>query len=358
LTNFSNLKDLTIVVLTCDRPDFVIRQIGFWGGYECSLLIVDGSAEPNRTIGHAEQKNVSYLHSPNSFQERMLLAINHVNTEFVVLIPDDEFMIPAALDKFIGILKLDFELSSIQGRALSFWVSRGTFVCKNQYKKFRDFQFSKKIWKVRLYDFWSSENGYVVHYPVYSLMRSFQWKKLMSLVYEEKLNNAYAYEIKLNLLSPLFINSAVTNTLYWLRSEENPPNSSEFFDRSVRFSKWYLDPQNASDVREFLVGVFSSVKKLDLDILEEDLVLAVTNILDRYSLLESEKKLNVASTQGRFSRGFKRFRVRFETASLIAFKRCFNFSPAVYRLKRASVDVDSRELIKISELVQVFHNGI
>lgn len=358
MTNFTNLNDLTIVVLTCDRPDFVIRQIGFWDSYECSLLIVDGSSEPNRSIGYADQKNVSYLYSPSSFQERMLLAISHVNTEFVVLIPDDEFMIPAALDKFIGILKFDFELSSIQGRALSFWVSRGTFVCKNQYRKFRNFQFSKKLWKVRLYDFWSSENGYVVNYPVYSLMRSFQWKKLMSLVYEEKLNNAYAYEIKLNLLSPLFINSAVTNTLYWLRSEENPPNSSEFFDRNVRFSKWYRDPQNAPDVNRFLGGVSSSVKKLDLEIREEDLVLAVTNILDRYSLVESEKKLNVAYTQGRLSRGFKRFRIRLEAASLIALKRCFNFSPAVYRLKRASVDVDSRELTKISKLVELFHNGI
>ena len=92
------MKKLTIVIPTYNRHPYLIRSINYWSlvlnqYQEFTLLILDGRKKLDYQKYFHE--SITYFHNPVSVHER-LQAGEMINTDMVVMISDDEFLLPSA----------------------------------------------------------------------------------------------------------------------------------------------------------------------------------------------------------------------------------------------------------------------
>ncbi|NDI10803.1 MAG: hypothetical protein EBY74_07430 [Actinobacteria bacterium] len=80
----SRLGDLTIVIPSFGRQDFLTRQISYWSASEVNLLILDGS-ERAMPLGSLPSR-VNYVHMPTDFFQRMQAAADYVTTPYAALL--------------------------------------------------------------------------------------------------------------------------------------------------------------------------------------------------------------------------------------------------------------------------------
>ena len=247
----SLLSNLTIVVISLNRQNYIQRQIQFWSRTSVNLLIVDGSkTQADLDLGAKISSKIRYVHSPGSYRDRSLLAAGLIETEYVAQLADDEFFIPSALSEFVEALQEDSSIDAIQGRTVRFFEKNGSMIGARQYEDFRDDLGCNVRGIEGVKSFWS--DNYVINYPIYSVMRVSVYVKMIRSTYSNPCENAYGYEIRYNLLFPFWFTTKVFNTLFWLRSNENDPISDIGFDRSSRFSSWFLNPNNREEKNLFL----------------------------------------------------------------------------------------------------------
>ena len=278
-----SLSNLTVVVISLDRQHCLQRQVNYWENTNVNLLIIDGSTQPTLlSVGESELTRIRYVHSPASYRERSLLAAELIETEYVAQLPDDEFLIPSALSGFVKVLQDDLSVDSVQGRTVRFIEKTGLLFGAKQYEQFKDDQDQRLIGIEAVKSFWSG--NYVNSFPIYSVMRAQVYKKMIVNTYSQPCENAYGYEIRYNLLFPFWFTTRVMDTLFWLRSNENDPISDIGFDRSNKFSSWFLNPENSESRKLYLhqtVSVLGLEESAELKTISE-----MEEILLRYSLRE------------------------------------------------------------------------
>jgi len=115
------LQRLTLVIPTYERQDFVLRLMNYWLDKGPHLIILDGSAKPIEPARlDIFGSHIQYLHRPVGMYQRLLEALDLVQTEFAVLAGDDEFYVPSAVAACIKELDEDDGLVACCGRALGF----------------------------------------------------------------------------------------------------------------------------------------------------------------------------------------------------------------------------------------------
>ena len=112
---------LTVVILSRSRPDYLARQLAYWARVPARVLIMDGSDEPlgsatwelAESLGH-----VDYRYRPASIPERLREAADALETEYAVMLGDDEFHLPHGLSTAIQRLDEDPFLAGCIGQSL------------------------------------------------------------------------------------------------------------------------------------------------------------------------------------------------------------------------------------------------
>ncbi len=98
-SKFPLLEKLTIIVPTYNRQEFALRYMHYWSETKVTIIIIDGSKKSlEPAVLKKLKKNIIYIHNPIGIYQRLLAAIKHINTEYVLLGCDDEFYIPSALN--------------------------------------------------------------------------------------------------------------------------------------------------------------------------------------------------------------------------------------------------------------------
>lgn len=278
-----SLSNLTIVVISLDRQQCLQRQISYWENTDVNLLIIDGSAQPTLLeVGEIERTRIRYVHSPGSYRERSLLAAELIETEYVAQLPDDEFFISSALSGFVEILQGDSSVDSIQGRTVRFIERNGVLLGAKQYEQFKDNQDKHLTGIEAVKSFWSG--NYVKSFPIYSVMRAQVYKKMIVNTYSQPCENAYGYEIRYNLLYPFWHTTRMVDVLFWLRSSENDPVSEIGFNRTEKFSSWFLNPDNLEKKNTY---IDQTVAALNIEDFEKPSVIEqFDEILLAYALRE------------------------------------------------------------------------
>ena len=364
----SDLSDFTVVVISLNRQRYLQRQVDFWSSTNAHLVIIDGSlSEAQLLIPAAAQHRIRYMNIPQSIEARFLLSTNLVTTNFVAVLPDDEFFIPSAIEGFIKRLNSDLSIDAIMGRTLRFTHKAGVVLGAVQYKSFRNPVDEKERGIQGVKNFWS-EDGYVVNYPIYSIMRADVYKNLFGKVFSGKYENAYSYEIKLHLVFPYLYRSIVVDTLYWLRSNENDPVSINSFDRTKRFSSWFMDASKLAGREQFIDDVVNS---LSADCLEQERELIykeIEAILVSYSNSDLAKVVNNSTSSidklSRFVRKFASAQIRSFVISCLP-KRALmrhgyeleKIEDVVEKMEKNSVLVDHDQINLIRQLITTFHKS-
>ena len=109
----SKLRLLSLIIPTFNRHKFAIRSMQFWSGSPITVYVLDGSktAIENKEICDLSD-NIKYMHLPIPYEKRLMTGISKVKTQYCVMLSDDEFHLPTALNECILELENDHSLSA------------------------------------------------------------------------------------------------------------------------------------------------------------------------------------------------------------------------------------------------------
>jgi glycosyltransferase domain-containing protein len=111
---------LTIIIPTYKRPHFLKRILNYYHGVKHPIIVADSSPSPSKAP-NKNTSNLRYLHTPelNPFI-KVRQALKHVQTPYVVLCADDDFISQSGLQEATNFLEQNKDYDSVQGHMISF----------------------------------------------------------------------------------------------------------------------------------------------------------------------------------------------------------------------------------------------
>ncbi len=241
---------LTVVILSYERQEFLLRQTVYWGNDAAKLVIVDGSAQPLSKYAQetlSTQPNIKYLHYPKSLTTRLALAASHIDTPYAVFLGDDEFLLKDGLSRAISKLESDPELVACIGQSLGFYLSKNGTVCTyGQGYPHWKYEMVQDDMRERLLSAMANYNAATC----YAVLRAPVWGK--SLGHIQDWSSPYAGEMQQALSTYIWGKLTTVDEVYWMRSHENAPVSTKGFNRKLLFRDWWLSPKFKSERERFV----------------------------------------------------------------------------------------------------------
>jgi glycosyltransferase domain-containing protein len=256
-----DLSDLTIIIPSYNRHDYVIRNMSFWSSTNATVHVLDGSDNKlEKHISYNFSPNIHYHHYPVSFAERISKASALINTKYAVLLGDDDMFLKTGLRSCIDELENNNQIISCIGRTMSFYCNNEILFGDLEYKEMENYEvscndpFQRMIFHM---------NPYCCSI-LYSVTRSDHWKKAASLVSLSVFPDPGLVELQFELAICFLGKSKVIPNLMWMRSYENP---SLYDGKQISFHNWWHDI-NYTHLKNNLISNFS--KTLNYENLYQD----------------------------------------------------------------------------------------
>ena len=251
------LSNLTIVVPTYHRPNDVLKTIKFWSGKGPRLVVLDGSPTPVKDEGLFDSvKGLTYVHLPGPIQSRLVHSTQHIQTDYVTLMGDDEVLMPSSLAASIRELEGNPELASCLGWSVGFkyHLSKGSVTRIQGFPVYLGLQFLDNNQE-------SAQERLLAHFSRYVPSNVYSVVRASAFLNATKLINApgervYAIaELEYEIAILYQGGNRVLPNLHWLRNlggtgdhREDDPDTN----RQKRFFEWFLDPEYSGWREEFL----------------------------------------------------------------------------------------------------------
>jgi len=243
----TGLGELTIIVPTYRRPQFVLRQFKYWKGSDAKVVVLDGSPEPLVVPPDLLIANVSYVHLPKTITERLASVRPYVTTPYCAMLGDDEFFVFSGLRSALALLDSDSSILGCVGRNLYFFVDQGRFLLKDAYRQWRPFSDPASTLNQRLDEDLPPNKTHMAHYAI---MRSAQWTQIMEDAYRQPFSSTYVHERLVNLQRAILGRTVILEDLLWFRSMENR-NIVTSVEGGPGFLAWALDPKSADEIAQY-----------------------------------------------------------------------------------------------------------
>lgn len=277
----SEFSNLTVIVPTYgDRHGFVARTATHWSNTDARLIVVDES----RTCMPLAQQALlpslaSYHHVPSLlYLERLQHAIEIAETEFVVICPDDNFLVQATARKCITTLDANSDLLACSG--IYCWFSRfGNMVtCLENLSDLSQSQGRSNDRRERLIASCHS----IFFYGVMRRSAMQACLRMLAPRYSAASVGFHVVQFGLAYLG----NWDSVRELMWFRSYEGEDRfaSSRGIDRAVTFHSWYTEPAYALEV-EGALSRMASLLAQETHAAEPDIRLALRDVCEYNSEL-------------------------------------------------------------------------
>jgi glycosyltransferase domain-containing protein len=298
---------------------------------------------------------------PIGLLKRLEIASNLIKTKYCILLGDDEFFIPSALNSAIKTLDKDNKLVACCGQSIGFWPGKiASWLPKSPillshiiYPERKGYSISQNNPQKRM----------VMHMEnysptsIYSVVRTSDWKKVMSILTKKEFCAYGIFELQFELAISYLGKTKVLDELFWLRSAENENIQGTDLSLQIEnsFEKWWVDPKKSTEHREFLQiigdGLSDDINAVD------DIMKYVKISFDSYLKFSKARQLsNLSSLRNKF---FFSFPVKFQ----MFLKNIFLYrgigkplEENIREMKRSGTKVDINELMKIEKLVLEFHS--
>jgi glycosyltransferase domain-containing protein len=124
--------ELTVVIPTRNRPRHLRALLRFLrdNGMTCPAIVADSSDdEPAGQLKEAVGSLAELVHFPATVPvlEKMIAAVERVQTPFVVMLPDDDITLPHAIEASLAFLSKNPDYVAAQGHVLDFGIDGATF---------------------------------------------------------------------------------------------------------------------------------------------------------------------------------------------------------------------------------------
>lgn len=244
------LSVLSVVVPTYNRQKFAIRQMNYWKEFSAQVIIIDGSESPvSKDFIDNLPINITYYHMPISLNERLLRSVELVKTKYVMLLGDDEFYIPSAVNECISELEKDMNIVSCMGLAAQFWIApNGKVLGREIYERLLGHNVDQNSASDRI----SYHMGNYVCSTIYGVMRENVWKNNILFLSDKKFTAPVTVELQFELGTCIQGKSKVIDKLMWLRSGENPPTVTKDRNLEIDFLAWYNNKLYKNELKVFI----------------------------------------------------------------------------------------------------------
>lgn len=113
-------QSLTLLIPTHNRHVYLDRILDYYKDSEYALIIADSTAEAYRGITEANPL-IKYLHMPGiGLPGKIDLALQGIQTPYVAMCADDDFLIPDGIVACVGFLEQHRDVAAAQGNMLSY----------------------------------------------------------------------------------------------------------------------------------------------------------------------------------------------------------------------------------------------
>ena len=227
------LKNLTLIVCSYQRHDYLKNLIKYWWDTEVSVIILDNSKnELDLSFCKNKKIKIDYMncYNVNGF-ERLKIANKRIKTKFVLLHHDDDVFLKSTLIKCIKFLIDKKEYVAIRGLEYDFWFKNKKIVgdLKRQISKnesLLDKNFINR--KKKLMENFNS-------ILIFSLIRVEAWKSSINFLKRNKLDYYHVWEIFFSFSILYFGKVKVIKYPFILRNKINLP---------IRYNEKVDTPEN------------------------------------------------------------------------------------------------------------------
>jgi glycosyltransferase domain-containing protein len=206
---------------TFNRSFYAKRSIDFWSNTNVNLIVMDGSKEPIESkYIDCLAANVTYIHSQTSWVDRILAGSNLSRTPYTMLVNDDEFFLPSALEYMIDYLDNDKSISCVKGSSAVFSRVYNSNFYRLIYSDYDQVNLSSESYLERI-------KNLLVPYKAVSLFGIIRTEVFKISVQVAKkfsqIPTVDSWELGFVIANSYQGKVKVLPILYWLRSIENPP---------------------------------------------------------------------------------------------------------------------------------------
>ena len=112
------INSCSIILISHERHHLLKKSFQYYKRYFNNIIILDSSKLSSRKL---YKKKTSYFHLHGfSLTEKILFGLKKTKLDFVLIVPDDDFVFPVAVSRGIKFLKKNNDYISYGGRYFSF----------------------------------------------------------------------------------------------------------------------------------------------------------------------------------------------------------------------------------------------
>ena len=112
------LKKITLIIPTYNRHHYLTRLLEYYKDCKFTIFVADSTKQ---IYEFKDNYNINYFHYPDWPPVKKLAKVfQKVETSYVFMCADDDFIIPEAIEKCIDFLENNHDYSSAQGNYVSF----------------------------------------------------------------------------------------------------------------------------------------------------------------------------------------------------------------------------------------------
>ena len=242
------LEKVTLCIFTSDRHNQLSIMIKYYSKFDLNIIILDATATP---MNFSPCEKIKYIHTPSMpLQNRLMKFAEIVQTEYILLSPDDDYYSIYGLNKTIDFLEKNPNYSSAQGLRIRFFDSE-RFSWIPDYLNQVNLDFNQSDLEFRILNMAKG-----MHY-IYSVMRLPTYNEVTNclLDVESQDRNSFAInELIFNYCLPVFGYHKILPFLYQFRK------SHSYLGSDIHFALWINDIQDKhanllkSNVKELYIS--------------------------------------------------------------------------------------------------------
>lgn len=238
---------LTLILTTHERHNYLKRALEYLNTSEYSIIITDSSE-----VAYTEELMIMqhiYIHTPGSaYIDKICKALAEVTTPYVLLYPDDDFIVPEAIKVCLAFLDNHLDYSCVQGNCVGMTVKKGKVGVAAAYVNSYKRDISDELASLRVEKLLSD---YIQTY--YSIFRTEVLRNAFNLT-KSKVTNLVTNEVYISVYSLIAGKHIVLPIFYFAREviENSAGARYDHFDVISSNEKykeeysWFLD--NTSDL--------------------------------------------------------------------------------------------------------------
>lgn len=116
-------EQLTVVLMSHERPAFLRRAARFYSGLPCRILVLDSSTEGQPSLS-GQFENVDYQHVPQfgywGVRAKLAFGVEQVTTPFMVFAADDDFHVHDALRAAVAFMEANPDYGLCHGYSMMY----------------------------------------------------------------------------------------------------------------------------------------------------------------------------------------------------------------------------------------------